>query len=50
VGNAGLHPGGRGSPQKIPEAAGIEKAKGYIEGLGEDFGKEPGSEQNYPAK
>jgi len=31
-------------PQKIPEAAGIEKAKGYIEGLGEDFGKKSGSE------
>jgi len=39
--SAGLQPGGRKGPNpKIPEAAGFEKGKDYIEGMGDDFWKE----------
>jgi len=40
VGNAGLQPGGRRSPNpKIPEAAGFDKGKDFIEGMCDDFWK-----------
>jgi len=40
-----LQPGEIGGPNpKIPEAAGFEKAKDYIEGMCDDFVKKSGSE------
>ncbi len=40
MGNAGLQPGGReDSNPKIPEAAGFDKAKDFIEGMCDDFWK-----------